>query len=165
MSRMADTAVWALDFTSDPMLDGMRKIQNEIPGRKMYLSTCKLCRSWCLTNQPHSSTFCSATLEATLLSRLTTVMNILQLPCGSGRLYIRRPTWLEADTGLLPPCREGSRSHVPRGGSKAGAHSARARSHATAHLQERRAGFSDSSKPETPAAAAGFRGLRGRFQG
>ncbi len=38
ISRVADTAVWDPDYTSDPLLDGMREIQSEILGRKTYMS-------------------------------------------------------------------------------------------------------------------------------
>lgn len=38
ISRVADTAVWDPDFTSDPLLDGVREIQKEILGRKAYMS-------------------------------------------------------------------------------------------------------------------------------
>jgi hypothetical protein len=38
ISRVADTAVWDPDFTSDPLLDGVREIEKEILGRKAYMS-------------------------------------------------------------------------------------------------------------------------------
>lgn len=38
ISRVADTAVWDPDFTSDPLLDGVREIEKEILGRKTYMS-------------------------------------------------------------------------------------------------------------------------------
>ncbi len=41
ISRVAATAVWDPDLTSDPLLDGMRKIQEEILARKTYMSTCQ----------------------------------------------------------------------------------------------------------------------------
>ena len=38
MNRVAATAVWDPDLTSDPLLDRMREIQEEIVARKVYMS-------------------------------------------------------------------------------------------------------------------------------
>lgn len=42
ISRVADTAVWDPDYTSDPLLDGVREIEREILGRKEYMSEMSL---------------------------------------------------------------------------------------------------------------------------
>lgn len=40
--RVAETAVWDPDFTSDPLLDGVREIREEIASRKPYISVSPL---------------------------------------------------------------------------------------------------------------------------
>jgi len=38
ISRVAETAAWDPDYTSDPLLDGVWEIEKEILGRKEYMS-------------------------------------------------------------------------------------------------------------------------------
>ncbi len=56
IARVADTAVWDPDCTSDPLLDGMREIQKEILGRKTYISTMPSSLLSCLTIIPPTRT-------------------------------------------------------------------------------------------------------------